>query len=89
MPNNRNRGCIVELLSMVDIQAPPVGSLGIVCYEDDAEQIHVQWETGSSLALIPGHDRYRYVTDTDGFTEKNLLDYAYCRYSEKWQKERQ
>lgn len=32
---------------------------GTVQYVDDAGQIHVQWENGSTLALIPGVDQFR------------------------------
>lgn len=50
-----------ELISMDDIQAPPQGTRGKVVYVDDAGQIHVKWENGSSLALIPGVDKFKVV----------------------------
>ena len=34
----------------------PSGLIGIVEFIDDAKQIHVLWENGSSLALIPEID---------------------------------
>lgn len=54
-------GKTVELISMDDIQAPPIGTRGKVVYVDDAGQIHVKWENGSSLALIPGVDKFKVV----------------------------
>ena len=54
-------GTRVELLGMDDPQAPPTGSIGEVMGVDDAGQILVRWETGSSLSLIPGVDSFRIV----------------------------
>ena len=53
------RGTRVELLGMDDPQAPPTGTMGEVMGVDDAGQILVRWETGSSLSLIPGVDSFR------------------------------
>ena len=44
-------GCKVELHFMDDPQAPPSGTKGVVMFVDDIGQIHVKWETGSTLAL--------------------------------------
>lgn len=38
------------------------GLTGIINYIDDAGQIHVNWENGSTLALIPGIDRWMIKT---------------------------
>ena len=54
-------GTKVELLSMDDRQAPPMGTMGEVMGVDDAGQLLVRWETGSSLSLIPGVDSFRIV----------------------------
>ncbi len=54
-------GTKVELLTMDDPQAPPTGTRGEVMGVDDAGQILVRWETGSSLSLIPGIDSFRIV----------------------------
>ena len=53
------RGTKVELLGMDDPQAPPTGTRGEVMGVDDAGQLLVRWETGSSLSLIPGVDSFR------------------------------
>lgn len=52
------KGTKVRLVRMDDIQAPPVGTLGVVTGVDDACNIHVSWDTGNSLSLIPGEDDF-------------------------------
>ncbi len=58
-------GTMVELLSMDDAQAPPVGTVGEVRGVDDIGSIMVTWRTGSSLSLIPGVDSFRIVKEED------------------------
>lgn len=59
-------GARIKLLSMPDDPDPiPFGSLGTVLdvYTDpDFAQIHVAWDNGRSLALIPGTDRWMVVS---------------------------
>ena len=50
----------LRLEMMDDPQAPPLGTVGTVIGVDDACQIMMKWDNGSSLSLIPG---------VDGFTE--------------------
>lgn len=57
----RMKGTRVRLISMDDVQAPPVGTEGTVQYVDDAGTIHVQWDTGGSLGLVPGADEWEIV----------------------------
>lgn len=49
-------GAKVELVRMDDIQAPPVGTKGVVEFIDDIGTIHVKWENGSSLGVVYGED---------------------------------
>jgi len=61
----RNRyvaGTVVELMEMNDPQAPPIGTRGKVIAVDDAGQILVNWDNGSTLSLIPGVDLYKVVS---------------------------
>ena len=51
----------IRLLAMDDIQAPPLGTEGIVKCIDDIGTIHVHWNTGSSLGLVPGVDRWEVI----------------------------
>lgn len=39
----------------------PSGTVGTVEYVDDANQIHMNWENGSSLALIPDLDEFEVI----------------------------
>ena len=52
-------GTVVELISMEDVQAPSHGTIGEVQGVDDAGQILVHWQTGSTLNLIPDVDSFR------------------------------
>lgn len=52
-------GTIVELIEMDDLQAPPSGTVGEVKFVDDMGNIHVSWENGSSLALVPEADEFK------------------------------
>ncbi len=54
-------GTRVVLDQMDDPQSPPAGTSGTVRCVDDMGDIHVAWNTGSSLALVPGVDRFHTV----------------------------
>lgn len=53
----------VRLLETMSKEPMPVmaGSLGKVIGVDDIGSIHVSWDCGSSLALIPGLDHFEKV----------------------------
>ena len=52
-------GTRIRLTQMNDLYAPiPSGTEGTVDFVDDAGQIHMKWDNGSSLALIPGEDSF-------------------------------
>ena len=55
------KGTRLKLISMEDPQGVPEGTVGEVELVDDIGQIHVRWETGSGLALIPGVDGFRRI----------------------------
>ena len=50
-------GSRIELAYMNEQGMPP-GLKGIVKSVDDAGQLHMIWENGRSLALVPGADRF-------------------------------
>ena len=52
-------GCTIELVSMDDEHAPSKGAKGKVVHVDDIGTIHVAWETGSTLGVVPGVDMVR------------------------------
>lgn len=56
-------GTAIDLIHMDDRQAPPKGTRGIVTHVDDAGTIHMRWENGSSLGLIPGVDKFRVIKE--------------------------
>jgi len=45
-------GTRIELLKMDDIQAPPIGTKGVVEGIDDMANILVRWDNGSGLNVI-------------------------------------
>lgn len=56
-------GCRVELVRMDDIQAPTIGTKGIVIGVDDTGSIMVRWENGSSLNVVYGEDLCRRIEE--------------------------
>jgi hypothetical protein len=52
-------GKIIELINMPDDPNPiEPGTEGTIKYQDDMGHIHVDWDNGRSLSVIPGVDRY-------------------------------
>ena len=49
-------GTRVELISMNDPQAPPLGTKGTVYAVDDTGSLCVRWDNGSGLNVIYGED---------------------------------
>ena len=57
---------------MDDPYAPvPSGIRGTVVHVDDAGQIHMKWDNGRTLALVPGEDSFRKLTDEELAEEQN------------------
>lgn len=61
--NNYPEGTEVMCLVMSDKHPVPSGTIGKVTHVDDAGQIHVNWNNGSTLALIPEVDTFAIVED--------------------------
>lgn len=55
-------GTRLELISMDDPQPIPPGSRGTVDHVDDMGTIHMRWDSGRSLGLVPGEDSFRKLT---------------------------
>lgn len=51
-------GTRVRCIHMQDSNPVPANTCGTVVHIDDIAQIHVAWDNGSTLALIPGVDRF-------------------------------
>ena len=57
-------GTKLQLLSMRNEKYPVLpGTVGEVTHIDDAGSIHMRWENGSSLALIPEIDSFQTVSE--------------------------
>lgn len=54
-------GTRVELIHMDDKYSPEEGTRGTVKFVDGIGQIHVNWDSGSSLALVPEVDKWRVI----------------------------
>jgi hypothetical protein len=54
----KDKGKRVRLIEMKDPYPVPKDTMGTIDHIDDAGQIHVKWDNGSSLALIPNLDEY-------------------------------
>ena len=53
------RGTRIELISMEDPYAPiEPGTKGTVDYIDDMGTIHMQWDNGRTLGLVPEEDTF-------------------------------
>lgn len=50
-------------LDFMDEAGMPAGLRGTVSFVDDAGQIHMHWENGRSLALVPGVDTFHKVDE--------------------------
>lgn len=55
-------GARIELSLMVDAYAVPPGTRGTVDHVDDIGTIHMRWDNGRSLAVVPGVDSFRKLT---------------------------
>ena len=59
-------GTRIMLISMEDPWAPvPSGTRGTVEVVDDIGQIHMKWDNGRTLALVPGEDSFRKLTEAE------------------------
>lgn len=59
MPRDATAGTRIRLIECTDTctYLPP-GLTGTVSFVDDADTLHVDWDNGSKLGLIPGLDRW-------------------------------
>jgi len=59
-------GALVELASTDDKDSPPMGTKGEVLHVDALGTVHVLWETGSTLGIVPSVDEIRLVSEALG-----------------------
>ena len=56
------KGSKIKLIKMyAPFIPPPTNTIGIVEFVDDIGQIHIRWNTGSSLALVPNLDEFEII----------------------------
>lgn len=55
------QGTRIELISMEDSHAVPSGTKGTVVCVDDIGTIHMKWDNGSTLGLIPNVDSFKKI----------------------------
>lgn len=68
------KGCRVELVKMDDpYRDMPPGLKGVVTGVDDSGSVHVNWQNGSSLAVVYGEDECRKVADENEVTVEELF----------------
>ena len=66
-------GTRLVLNSMNDPYAPvPPGTRGTVDFVDDAGQIHMKWDNGRTLAIVPSEDDFRKLTDDELAEESEI-----------------
>ena len=69
-------GTRVQLLHMNDPYSPvESGMRGTVEVVDDIGQIHMKWDNGRTLALVPGEDSFRKLTGEELAEEQNQTMY--------------
>lgn len=56
-------GTRIRLLRMDDSQSPPINTVGTVNGIDDAGQILMSWDNGSSLSLIINEDKFEVLNE--------------------------
>ncbi len=61
-------GTRIRLHYMADAQAVPEGTEGTVVAVDDMGQIHMDWDNGRTLALIPGEDSFSAIRQRQDMT---------------------
>ena len=66
-------GTRLQLISMEDPYAPvESGTRGTVKLVDDIGQIHMHWDNGRTLALVPGQDSFRTLTESELKQEERI-----------------
>ena len=75
MKENYPPGTRLELISMDDPYAKiPPGTRGTVVCVDDIGTIHVNWDNGSGLGLVPGEDAFRRLSPAEIEDETNTVE---------------
>ena len=69
------KGTRIYLENMNDPHAPvPPGTRGTVDFVDDAGQIHMKWDNGRTLAIVPSEDSFRKLTEEEISEEQSQIE---------------
>ena len=64
-------GTRIKLIEMDDPYAPvSSGTRGTVTFVDDAGTVHMKWDNGRTLGIVPNVDDFRKLSDLEIETEK-------------------
>lgn len=66
-------GTRILMEHMDDKFAVPDGTWGTVDHVDDAGQIHMRWDNGRTLAIVPQVDSFRKLTKDELAQEQNMV----------------
>ena len=78
------KGMTIQLDYMDDPQAPEIGTKGKIVHVDDAGTVHVSWENGGSLGLIPSEgDCFHIVAEEENSNNSFLLEYEKYKSEQK------
>ena len=58
-------GTRIQLIAMSGESDMPSGLMGTVDFVDDIGQLHMKWDNGRSLALVPGEDDFATVPKSE------------------------
>ncbi len=74
-----NQGDRIELVYTSDEHTNlEPGDRGTVTGVDDVGTVHVAWDSGSRLGLVPGEDRYKTVDFFDDHVEVIAVDFGFA-----------
>ena len=68
-------GTRIMLISMDDPYAPvAAGTKGTIDFVDDFGQLHMTWDNGRTLAVVPGVDSFRKLSEQELIAETPLSE---------------
>lgn len=71
--NKYPSGTRIRLIIMSDPYAPvPPGTEGVVTDVDDIGTVHMKWDNGRTLGIVPGEDRFVVIKCEQQIAEEEL-----------------
>lgn len=78
-------GTRIHLNNMEDPHAPvPAGTRGTVAFVDDIGQLHMHWDNGRTLAIVPKVDSFRKLTDKELAEEQKNVQFEYTLHIHRY-----